>query len=439
MSRLSCPGLLAGLIGLSLGAQTQVDLHTQSKGVDFQAAPYTRPLKTSATLPATCTVNELLLLTTAPAGSNIYACLSTNNWVPEAGSSSQLLTIQNNGTPVGSRGTENFVPGPGFLNTITDLGTKLDIQLGVDTSVVLSQADLQSGGAVFCASASGSGSTYSCALTPTLTAYTAGMVLFWQPDISGAGGATTLNVDLLGAVALVKPDGTNPGTADIAAGELYPVWYDGTSFRLLLSVGAGGGGGGGSPPSSITSTNASGPTAITATSEWHSPLAYCSGPSTALLVWNTPPSAATPGAASGCAGTNVNDAFAAFANTGTPSLQTSFLLPQTLTGNADVYINYLTSTAGGTFTPALDVACTPANAAATDDPALIANNFFAPGPVIAPASANTLGTTSVQGLSWPTGCTAGSRAHLRLIRTDTGGTAATVNVAEVIVVLRRLL
>jgi hypothetical protein len=439
MSRLTWPGLFLTLTALNLAAQTQVDLHAQSKGVDFQAAPYTRPLKTSAALPATCTVNELLLLTTAPAGSNIFACLAINNWVPEGGSSSQMLAIQNGGATVGARGTENFVPGVGLLNAITDLGTKINIQQGVDTSVVSSQAGLQSGQAVFCQSAGSSVSTYSCALTPTLTAYTAGMVLFWKPDVNGAGGATSLNVDLLGAVALVKPDGTNPGVTDIAAGELYAVWYDGTSFRLLSSAGTSGGGGGSSPPGSITSMNAGGATAITAASEWHSPLAYCSGPSTATLIWNTPPPAATAAAASGCAGTNVNDAFSAFATTGTPSLQTSFSLPQTLTGNADVYITYLTSTAGGTFTPALDLVCTPANSAATDDPGFTANNFFAPGAVIAPSSANTFATTSVQGLTWPTGCTAGSRAHLRLIRTDTSGTAASVNIAEVIVVLRRLL
>ncbi len=75
----------------------------------------------------------------------------------------------------------------------------------------------------------------------------------------------------------------------------------------------------------------------------------------------------------------------------------------------------------------------------TDDPVFIGNNFFAPGMTIAPASANTLATASAQGLSWPAGCAAGSRAHFRLIRTDTSGTAASVSIAEVIVVLRRLL
>jgi hypothetical protein len=83
MFRLTYFGLILGL-GLPLAAQTQVDLRTQSRGVDFQAAPYTRPLKTAASLPLTCTQNELVFLTTAPAGSNIYACMA-GTWVAEAG------------------------------------------------------------------------------------------------------------------------------------------------------------------------------------------------------------------------------------------------------------------------------------------------------------------------------------------------------------------
>lgn len=442
MFRLKNLRFAVGLAGLTLAAQTQIDLHTQSKGVDFQNAPYTRPLKVAATLPATCTVSELVLVTGAPAGSNIYACLSANAWVPETGGTAQSPTIQNAGVSIAARGTENFVPGAGMTNVITDLGSKINIQQGVDTSVVVSQGSLQAGQAQYCASASGSGSTYACSLMPTLTAYTTGMVLFWKPDQNGAGGATTLNVDLLGALPLVKPDGTNPGTTDIASGALYPVWYDGTVFRLLGSIGAAGGsssGGSGTLPGLITSTNAGGQTTIVAASEWHSVPAFCSGAPTPVLVWNTPPSAAAAATAGGCSGTNVNEAYAVFANAGTPSLQTSFALPQTLTGKADVYLHYLSPTASGTFTPALDVACTVTSGAGSEDPAFSANNFFAPGTAIAPSTANTLGVVSATALNWPSACTAGSRAHLRLIRTDTSGSAQNVSVAEVVIVLRRML
>jgi hypothetical protein len=177
----------------------------------------------------------------------------------------------------------------------------------------------------------------------------------------------------------------------------------------------------------------------TVTWEIHIPIALCTAPSTATLGWNTPPSGATAATAGGCSGTNVNDAAGVFANSGTPSLQFSVILPQTLTGVADVYVTYSTSTASGTFTPALDAVCTATNSTATDDPSWTANNFFAPGSTTASSTINRVGTASSTGLSWPSGCTAGNRLHLRLIRTDTSGTATNVNLFEVTIVGRRTL
>jgi hypothetical protein len=60
------------------------------------------------------------------------------------------------------------------------------------------------------------------------------MVLHWKPDANGTGGATTLNVDTLGPVAVKLPDGiTDPAPGEITAGRLYEIWYDGSRFRLL--------------------------------------------------------------------------------------------------------------------------------------------------------------------------------------------------------------
>lgn len=223
-------------------AQTQLDLRTQTKGVDFQSAPYTRPLKTSASLPATCTQNELLLLTTAPAGSNIYACIATNNWVPENGGASSTIAIQSSGVSVGAEGTANFVPGLGVTNAITDLGTKINIQQSIDTAVVLSKAAHQAGQDLLCRSASGSASAYSCFLSPALTAYATGMRINWIPDVAADGTGATLNIDLLGAAPVMEADGlTVASTADILPGRLYALWYDGAVFRLPANGGAGGG------------------------------------------------------------------------------------------------------------------------------------------------------------------------------------------------------
>jgi hypothetical protein len=76
--------LLAGLTVLH--AQTQVDLKTQSKSVDFTGASSTKPLQAGTVLPATCGVGALFFKTDATAGANIYACTSTNAWTAASGS-----------------------------------------------------------------------------------------------------------------------------------------------------------------------------------------------------------------------------------------------------------------------------------------------------------------------------------------------------------------
>ena len=73
-------------IGLVSG-QTQVDLQSQSKNVDFSAAIATRPVKTGSVLPATCATGALFYSTSAPAGSNLFGCTAANIWTQEAGGS----------------------------------------------------------------------------------------------------------------------------------------------------------------------------------------------------------------------------------------------------------------------------------------------------------------------------------------------------------------
>ena len=74
-------GLLAGCL-LTAGwsgalAQTKVDLRTQTKSVDFTGASLTKPFRSAATLPGTCSAGELFYLSSGP----MYSCSSTNNWV----------------------------------------------------------------------------------------------------------------------------------------------------------------------------------------------------------------------------------------------------------------------------------------------------------------------------------------------------------------------
>jgi hypothetical protein len=71
-----------------LTGQTKVNLQYQSKSIDFSSASATKPAKTGAVLPATCSVGEAYVLTTAPAGQNWYLCSATNIWSQQGGSSS---------------------------------------------------------------------------------------------------------------------------------------------------------------------------------------------------------------------------------------------------------------------------------------------------------------------------------------------------------------
>ena len=104
----------------------------------------------------------------------------------------------------------------------------------VPTNTIQTEVNTQVGREVLCSSSSASSSTYTCALSPSLTSYTTGMLLRWRPDIAGAAGALTLNIDGLGVKAIKLADGSsNPASGDILASQIYQVWYDGTNFRLL--------------------------------------------------------------------------------------------------------------------------------------------------------------------------------------------------------------
>jgi hypothetical protein len=249
--------LAAGVVGIwiSASAQTQVDLRTQAKNVDFTGAPFTQPVKTGVSLPATCSVGELFFLTSAAAGSNLYACVTANTWALEGGGGggSGAMTVQLDGTLVGTRSIENLVNGTGVVTTAVDTGTRINIQDTADTAVMLTRVAAQAGLLFLCPSSSGSAGDYTCAMSPTLTAYGAGMTLVWKPDVNGAGGPTTLSVDTLGARPVKLADGTtDPTPVDILAGRLLPLWYDGTVFRQIAPAPVAGAPGISQPTCSVS-------------------------------------------------------------------------------------------------------------------------------------------------------------------------------------------
>ncbi len=105
--------IVAGSMALMAGAQTQVDLRTQSKSIDFTEASTTKPIKTGGILPVSCAVGEAFFLTTASPGSNLYLCASQNNWILQLGAQGPAGPKGDTG-PAGATGPEGDtgVPGP---------------------------------------------------------------------------------------------------------------------------------------------------------------------------------------------------------------------------------------------------------------------------------------------------------------------------------------
>jgi len=80
-------GLCLWAVFIAMGeGQTSIDLRTQSKSVDFSGATATKPMQTGSSLPTTCAVGQFFFLTTATAGSNVYACNPANTWATQGNS-----------------------------------------------------------------------------------------------------------------------------------------------------------------------------------------------------------------------------------------------------------------------------------------------------------------------------------------------------------------
>ena len=73
-------GLVLLTAAIAVNAQTQVNLRTQAKDVDFSGASSTKPTRAGTTLPASCSVGELFFKLDAVAGQNLYACTGLNTW-----------------------------------------------------------------------------------------------------------------------------------------------------------------------------------------------------------------------------------------------------------------------------------------------------------------------------------------------------------------------
>lgn len=86
------------------------------------------------------------------------------------------------------------------------------------------------------ATASGT-DTYAASLSPAITSYPTNLKVYIK-FTNGNTGPSTLNLNSLGATAIVKSGGTALASGDITSGQILCLVYDGTNFQV---VGGGGG------------------------------------------------------------------------------------------------------------------------------------------------------------------------------------------------------
>ena len=145
-SRLVLLPLAAGLVW----AQTQVDLKSQSKNVDFSGAVAVKPLPVGTTLPGTCSTGAMFFKSDAEPGANLYACVATNTWALESGgggASDDLRADSSPGIFAIATGNLNFVVN-GLPVTFTMGPATITRTAGTDTGTFFAYGDYNAGAPV---------------------------------------------------------------------------------------------------------------------------------------------------------------------------------------------------------------------------------------------------------------------------------------------------
>lgn len=277
--------LIAVCLAAWAGAQTLVDLRTQSKSVNFTAATSTSPFQAGTSLPATCAVGQAFFQTNAAAGLNLYGCTATNSWtlfsagilqgdvtgtpsasvvtqlqgrpvsataptngqslawvsasnswVPQtiAGGGGGSLAIALNGVAQGTQPTLNFVAGTGIIQScVNNVGaSRVDCTPSYNSALIPTH-DTIHGNENYCSSTNGT-SAYTCTMpNKALLSYSTGQSFLLNVDTTCATSCT-LNIDGIGFKTVKKSDGLTDPTGTLVAGQAKLVWYDGTLMRLMF-------------------------------------------------------------------------------------------------------------------------------------------------------------------------------------------------------------
>lgn len=164
---------------------------------------------------------------------------------------SGLIQFKLDNSAVGSpRATANFQSSSGLLYSLGDTGTQINIQIIIDQNIITTNNALQLGTPTFLKETSSSTSVYTWTTNPVFNTYPA-LASFqagtytWHVGTSCVGSGITGNINTIGAVAIKRPDGSNPTTADCAAGQNLQLTYDSSTPKLVITGGLNPGSGGG--------------------------------------------------------------------------------------------------------------------------------------------------------------------------------------------------
>jgi hypothetical protein len=78
-------------------AQTQINLQSQARDVDFSAAPSTKPAQTGTVVPAACSTGSVFVSLSNPPGQNVYVCTGPDVWSLQTGTAPNFLEVSASG------------------------------------------------------------------------------------------------------------------------------------------------------------------------------------------------------------------------------------------------------------------------------------------------------------------------------------------------------
>jgi hypothetical protein len=208
--------------------------NTYSAGTqNFSSATHTLPtivVASSGSLPGTCTAGELAFVTGATAGQNIYECGSANTWTQQlnSGVGGGVSSFSGDGTLItNSSSTGGVTATLGNAGAYTAWGNNTGSSAAPGYHTLDANAIKN---AIYCADTSGTANTVTCTTTASFpSAYGVGQTIIIKLANS-VTGASTINVNSLGAKNWDKNGTTSLSSGDASAGGMYLATYDGTEF-----------------------------------------------------------------------------------------------------------------------------------------------------------------------------------------------------------------